>query len=60
MYYRINVEPTGSYLTVDEKRVALLYNAKPAAPFRALYTELKNEEEAIAYFKLRPLPLTES
>lgn len=59
MYYRINEELTGGYLTADEKRVALLSNPKPAARYRELYFESSSVEEAIRHFNLQAIPETE-
>lgn len=59
MYYRINEEDGGRYLTADEKRVALLCNPKPAARHHELYTLCETEEEAIRHFGLSLLPDTE-
>lgn len=60
MYYRINKEPNGCYMTADEKRVALLQNPKPAPRYRSLYTLCATEEEAIRHFGLTYAPLPET
>lgn len=59
MYYRINEEQAGSYLTADNKRVALLSNPKPATFFQKLYIRCDSEEEAIETFGLRAYPRQE-
>lgn len=59
MYYRINEEATGGYLTADGKRVALLSNTKPAKRLLPLYTECASEEEAVEHFRLQQFPETE-
>lgn len=59
MYYRINEETTGCYLTADGKRVALLSNPRPATRNRALYTPCSTEEDAIRHFGLQPIPETQ-
>lgn len=59
MYYRINEEETGGYLTADGKRVALLSNLKPSKQNLRLYTLFSTEQEAISHFRLQALPKSE-
>lgn len=60
MYYRINKEPNGEYLTEAGERVALLSSEKVPSGYLHLFTELPSDEEAMEYFNLTYDPISES
>lgn len=57
MFYRINPEANGDYISEQEERVALLETTKPAPQYQKLYKECSDREHAVNTFGLRYEPL---